>query len=99
MLRGSSSAAFSAHSLPTPSSGGSRSGLTSATPGLTISTPEVFLREFGDSGIKFTLVTWAKAYDLTLEAQDDLIMRIYRRFSREGIVIPFPQMDVHLEQK
>jgi len=57
---------------------------------LTISTPEVFLREFGDSGIKFTLATCAKAYNLTPEAQDDLNMRIYRRFSREGIVIPFP---------
>lgn len=62
-------------------------------------TPEVFLREFGDSGISFMLVTWAKAYNLTWEAQDYLNMRIYERFAREGIEIPFPQMDVHLKQK
>jgi MscS family membrane protein len=61
--------------------------------------PEVFLREFGDSGISFILVTWAKAYNLTLEAQDYLNMRIYERFAKEGIEIPFPQMDVHLKQE
>ena len=59
--------------------------------------PEVFLREFGDSGISFIQVTWAKAYNLTLEAQDYLNMRIYERFAREGIEIPFPQMDIHLD--
>jgi small conductance mechanosensitive channel len=61
--------------------------------------PEVFLREFGNSGISFMLVSWAKAYNLVWEATDDLNMRIYRQFSREGIVIPFPQMDVRLQQK
>jgi len=62
-------------------------------------TPEVFLREFRDSGISFMLVTWARAYNLTWEAQDYLNMQINDRFAREGIEIPFPQMDVHLKQK
>ena len=62
-------------------------------------TPEVFLRGFRDSGISFMLVTWARAYNLTWEAQDYINMQINDRFAREGIEIPFPQMDVHLKQK
>jgi small-conductance mechanosensitive channel len=32
-------------------------------------------------------------------AIDDLLTSIYKRFRAEGIVIPFPQRDVHIIQQ
>jgi small-conductance mechanosensitive channel len=60
--------------------------------------PKVFFLEFGDSGLKFVLYVWAKAYNLPDEVRDAVNSRIAERFSAEGIRIPFPQLEVSLKK-
>ncbi|MDD1688581.1 MAG: mechanosensitive ion channel family protein [Methanoregula sp.] len=58
--------------------------------------PTVFFTEFADSSLNFILRVWAKKYNIPEEVKDSINCRIAERFAREGIQIPFPQMDVHL---
>lgn len=58
--------------------------------------PSVYFLEFAESSLNFTLVLWAKAFDMTWDVQDYVNTRICERFAEEGIEIPFPQMDVHM---
>jgi len=60
--------------------------------------PKVFFLEFGDSGMKFVLYVWAKAYNLPDEVKDAVNSRIAERFSAEGIQIPFPQLEVSIKK-
>jgi len=60
--------------------------------------PQAFFIEFGDSGLKFVLYVWARKYTLTDEVKDAINLEIARRFSAEGIAIPFPQMDIRIKQ-
>lgn len=60
--------------------------------------PRIFFQEFGDSSLKFVIYVWAKAYNLPDEVKDAINVRVAHRFSREGIEIPFPQLDVHMKQ-
>jgi small-conductance mechanosensitive channel len=60
--------------------------------------PEVRHQGFGESSIHLSLIVWIK------EAKEDLIVGsalrfvLDREFRKNGIVIPFPQRDVHLIQ-
>lgn len=58
--------------------------------------PSVYFLEFADSSLNFTLIVWAKAFNMAWDVQDFINTRIDERFREEGIEIPFPQMDVHL---
>ncbi len=58
--------------------------------------PAVFFSEFAASSLNFTLKVWMKKYNLPDEASDAINCRIAERFAKEGIEIPFPQMDVHM---
>lgn len=58
--------------------------------------PTVYFLEYGASSLNFTLVVWAKAFNMAWEVQDFINTRIYERFEEEGIEIPFNQMDVHI---
>jgi len=60
--------------------------------------PNVFFLEFGDSGLKFVLYVWAKAYNLPDEVKDAVNSQIAKRFSAEGIGISFPQLEVSLKK-
>jgi small-conductance mechanosensitive channel len=60
--------------------------------------PTVFFTEFGDSSLNFILRVWAKKYNIPDEVKDDINCRVVERFAREGIEIPFPQMDIHLKK-
>jgi small-conductance mechanosensitive channel len=60
--------------------------------------PLVLFEDFGDSSLVFDLVFWVMAgseRDLRV-IRSDLRFEIDRRFREEGIVIAFPQRDVHL---
>lgn len=60
--------------------------------------PMCFLTTFGDSSIDFLLLFWVE--DVTAgrrEPQSDVMFAIVEAFEREGITIPFPQRDVHLQ--
>jgi small-conductance mechanosensitive channel len=60
--------------------------------------PKAFFYEFSDSCLKFNLYVWAKKYNLPDEVMDAINVQIAERFAKEGIEIPFPQVDVRLKK-
>ncbi|MFH0956599.1 MAG: mechanosensitive ion channel family protein [Candidatus Aenigmatarchaeota archaeon] len=59
--------------------------------------PVVRFREFGPSSINFRVTMRNKTLGDTYLAKHEFIKEIKRRFEKEGITMPFPQMDVHME--
>ncbi|MDK2974898.1 MAG: MscS family rane protein [Methanofollis sp.] len=60
--------------------------------------PGVYFLEFAESSLNFTLVVWAKVFNMAWDVQDFINTRIDERFAEEGIEIPFPQVDVHIRK-
>ena len=58
--------------------------------------PQVFFIEFGASELKFIVKVWVKVYSTPDEVKDAINRRINDRFVKEGIEIPFQQIDVHM---
>ncbi len=61
--------------------------------------PEIFVAvsELADSSVNFALRAWVKATDYW-GVFFDMNEKIYKIFEKEGINIPFPQIDVHLDK-
>ncbi|MDD4613705.1 MAG: mechanosensitive ion channel, partial [Synergistaceae bacterium] len=60
--------------------------------------PFVIFRDFGASSLDFTLFYWIDMTKAsTLKVGSDLRFRIVSLFEENGIVIAFPQLDVHLD--
>ena len=59
--------------------------------------PAVFIvvSSLGDSSVNFSMRAWVKASDFW-SVFFEMNENIYKTFAKEGINIPFPQMDVHL---
>lgn len=57
-----------------------------------------FIPGFGDSSLDFTLICQVSEFVDQYLAQHELRKRIFRRFRKEGIEIPFPQRTVHLKK-
>ena len=53
--------------------------------------------ELADSGVTVAVRPWVKTADYW-DVRFDMLEKIKQRFDAEGIVIPFPQMDVHLRR-
>ncbi len=60
--------------------------------------PFIALSELGDSSVNITLRAWTKA-ETFWPVFFDMNEKVYKAFAKEGINIPFPQMDVHLHNK
>ncbi len=59
-------------------------------------TPEVFFEGFGDSALKFELVVWSDEMSFKPRRfRSDLNFGIEKALREAGIVIPFPQRDLH----
>jgi small-conductance mechanosensitive channel len=58
--------------------------------------PQVLFRSFGDSALDFELRAWVADVDTRLQVASDLHQDIDRRFRQVGIVMPFPQRDLHV---
>ena len=58
-----------------------------------------FIPGFGDSSLNFTLICQVSEFVDQYLAQHELRKRIFKRFKKEGIEIPFPQRTVHLKQQ
>jgi len=59
--------------------------------------PVVAVAELADSSVNFVVRPWVETADYWA-VRFDLIEKIKLAFDAEGISIPYPQMDVHLEQ-
>ena len=58
--------------------------------------PRVRIRGFGASSVNFELLCWARNTENRGELSHNLYWNIYMAFGDAGIVIPFPQHDVHV---
>jgi MscS family membrane protein len=58
--------------------------------------PRIRMRAFGESSLVFELLGWIGHPELRGRAVHELLMAIDKRFREEGIVIPFPQRDLHV---
>lgn len=57
----------------------------------------IVVTNLGDSSVDFTMWLWTSVEDYW-GVYIDIRENIYNRFHEEGIAIPFPQMDVHLDR-
>ncbi len=60
---------------------------------------EVRVERFGDSSIDMVLRTFIRDVDDKYRARSWNNLEIWRRFARHDIVIPFPQIDLHLADR
>lgn len=58
--------------------------------------PFARLIDFGDNGIHFELYFWSNNIFRIENTKSDIRFEINKRFIENGIVIPFPQRDVHM---
>ena len=59
--------------------------------------PLVAVQELADSSVNFVVRPWAKTSDYW-DVYRDTMEKVKLRFDAEGISIPFPQMDVHMNK-
>jgi small-conductance mechanosensitive channel len=61
--------------------------------------PEVLFEDFGADSLLFALYVWIdlKGGGVAREIQSDLRCMIAESFGKAGIVIAFPQRDIHLD--
>ncbi len=64
---------------------------------LTDPEPFIALSELADSSVNFVVRVWVEASDYW-GVFFDMNEKVYKRFEKEGLNIPFPQMDVHLHK-
>ena len=60
--------------------------------------PRVRFREFGESGLRFELLSWIERPELRGRVIDELSTKIYNTFNAENIEIPFPQRTLHIKK-
>lgn len=60
--------------------------------------PFARLSEHGESALTYTVRAWCKTADYW-DVKFDLTETVKKEFDKNGIAIPFPQMDVHVSQK
>ena len=60
-------------------------------------TPMVWVTKFNDSSIDFAIKYWVPHFNFGNDVRNDLIIAIDVAFKTNGIEIPFPQQDVHVQ--
>ncbi|MEO9477563.1 MAG: mechanosensitive ion channel domain-containing protein [Cyclobacteriaceae bacterium] len=60
--------------------------------------PFVAMHSLGDSSVNFVVRAWTQASDLW-PVHFDMNEKVYKTFAKEGLSIPFPQMDVHVHNQ
>jgi potassium efflux system protein len=61
-------------------------------------TPEVYLREFGDSSVDYDVDVWIDEVSDYRVRMSDLHESVWWALKEKGITIAFPQLDLHLDQ-
>jgi small conductance mechanosensitive channel len=59
--------------------------------------PFIVVSELADSSVNIVVRVWAEAANYW-GIHFDLIENVYKTFDKEGLNIPFPQMDVHVQK-
>lgn len=59
--------------------------------------PFIALSELADSSVNLAVRVWVEAADYW-DVYFDMNQKVYSAFATEGLNIPFPQMDIHLQQ-
>ena len=59
--------------------------------------PFIALSELADSSVNFTVRAWVKSEDYWA-VFFQMNEQVYKTFEKEGLSIPFPQMDVHVQK-
>ena len=59
--------------------------------------PETIFENFGDNALELTLRCFIDEVEGLWPIIGDLHRQIYQRFSKAGIVIAFPQRDIHFD--
>jgi small-conductance mechanosensitive channel len=74
---------------------------TAELKGLLAEPPPVirFIPGFGESSLDFSLICHVREFGDQYPVQHELRHRIFERFKKEGIEIPFPQRTVHLRRE
>ena len=60
--------------------------------------PRVRFREFSDYGLKLQLLFWIEKPELRGRTIDSINSQIYKQFSKDKILIPYPTMNVVLPE-
>jgi small-conductance mechanosensitive channel len=60
-------------------------------------TPMVWVTKFNDSSIDFVIKYWVPHFNFGNDVRNDLIIAIDVAFKTNGIEVPFPQQDVHVQ--
>jgi potassium-dependent mechanosensitive channel len=63
---------------------------------LTEPAPYALFEGFGDSSLDFILRAWTGNFDLFLQTRSEIRLSVHDALDAAGIVIPFPQRDVHI---
>ncbi|GLQ05928.1 mechanosensitive ion channel family protein [Sneathiella chinensis] len=67
---------------------------------LTTPEPVCVLRAFADSSVNFMLSFWVDDVSYRrLEPQSDVMRSVWKKFKHHGIVIPYPQLDLHVQRR
>jgi small-conductance mechanosensitive channel len=60
--------------------------------------PFIRYKEFGNSSINFSVIMRVEEYVKKYPLMHEFIKELHKRYRKEGIQIPFPQMDVWIKQ-
>jgi MscS family membrane protein len=60
--------------------------------------PLARFKSFGESALNYELLCWAKEPALKEVAVHELNRAVYKAFAKEGILIPYPQRDIHIKE-
>jgi small-conductance mechanosensitive channel len=60
--------------------------------------PAVRFKNFGDSGIDFSVILRAREFTDQFLLKHEFIKALYQRFEAEGIEIPYPCRNVFMKQ-
>lgn len=58
--------------------------------------PTVRFQDFGDSALVFLLMFWTSDIFPVEQVKSEMRYKIFKAFKAENVIIPFPQMDVHV---
>lgn len=60
--------------------------------------PVALFENFGESSLNFRLLFWVP-YDIGIRTKSAVAIGVYNIFRENGIVIPFPQVDLHVKKE